>query len=149
LSSKDIGDLFLANTSISYCTYSDFVTGSIPLGTVLLVDEIDSIFFSDAPLISGGRLLSAILLLNKYRVIGMTATFRGERGANMMKGFLKDSVVLKAGDIVPERVLAIDVYGKLSAADIDAKVIEVAKAQQTELPVIVIFPSLEKCEEME
>lgn len=68
---------------------------------------------------------------------------------NKMLAFLKDSTVLTAGAVVPERVLAIDVYGKLSAADIDAKVIEVAKAKQTELPVIVIFPSLEKCEEME
>jgi hypothetical protein len=77
LSSKDIGDLFLINTEINYCTYSDFFSGSIPLETVLLVDEIDSLFFSDSPLMNGSRLISAVLLLNKYQVIGMTATFRG------------------------------------------------------------------------
>jgi hypothetical protein len=75
------------------------------LDTVLLVDEIDSLFFSDLPSMSGGRLLSAILLLNKYKVIGMTATFRGERGANMMKAFLKDSLILKAEAVVPKREL--------------------------------------------
>ncbi len=69
LNSKDIGDLFLPNTAINYCTYSDFLSGSIPLDTVLLVDEIDSLFFSDSPFISGGRLLSAILLLNKYQTV--------------------------------------------------------------------------------
>jgi hypothetical protein len=119
----------LADTVINYCTYSDFLSGSIPSDTVLLVDEIDSLFFADAPLISGDRLISTILLLNKYQVIGMTATLRGERGSNIMKIFLKDSIIVKTGVVVLERVLALDIYGKLSAVDIDAKVIEVAKAK--------------------
>jgi hypothetical protein len=49
----------------------------IPTAAVLLVDEIDSLFFADAPILSAGKFFSAILLLNKYRIIGMTATFRG------------------------------------------------------------------------
>jgi superfamily II DNA or RNA helicase len=63
---------------VFYCTYDDFLTGNIPINTVLLVDEIDSLVFSDAPRVYGGKFLSAIILLNKYKVIGMTATFRGE-----------------------------------------------------------------------
>lgn len=58
-------------------------------------------------------------------------------------------MVLTAGDAIPERVPALDVHGKLNPEEIDAKVVEVAKAKQLELPVIVILPSLEKCAEME
>lgn len=103
--SKDIRDLSLEDTSISYCTYADFLLGTIPTTATLLVDEVDSLFFGDDPVVSGGRLLSTILLLNKYRVIGMTATFRGERGANMMKSFLKDSSIFTTGAAVPEKNL--------------------------------------------
>jgi hypothetical protein len=34
---------------IFYCTYEDFLSGNIPLGTILLVDEIDTLFFNDKP----------------------------------------------------------------------------------------------------
>jgi ketopantoate reductase len=46
-------------------------------------------------------------------------------------------------------VLALELHGKLKAEEIDGKVVEVAKAKQVELPVIVILSSIEKCEEME
>ena len=104
----------MVNTAINYCTYDDLLTGNIPLSALLLVDEIDSLFFADAPALSTGKLLSAILLLNKYRVVGMTATFRGQRGENMLKTFLEDSVILEAGTAVPERMLDLmHVYGEL------------------------------------
>lgn len=32
---------------IHYVTYDDFLSGDIPVNTFLLVDEIDSLFFSD------------------------------------------------------------------------------------------------------
>jgi len=76
-----VGDhLFVTNADIHYCTYEDFLTGKISLSAVLFVDEIDSLFFADTPKIVDGRLLSSILLLNKYKVIGVTATFRGDQG---------------------------------------------------------------------
>jgi hypothetical protein len=77
--------LFSDLATINYCTYNDLLTGTVPFSTILLVDEIDSFFFADAPVVVGNKLLSSILLLNKYKVIGMTATFRGERGLNLMK----------------------------------------------------------------
>jgi hypothetical protein len=52
--------------TINYCTYEDFLTAKIPLSTVCLVDEIDSLFFADAPKLEGDKFISAILLLNKY-----------------------------------------------------------------------------------
>ena len=79
----------------------------------------------------------------------MTATFRGDQGQAKLSAFLKDSVVLKAGAAVPERVLALDVYGKLKAEEINTKVIEVARTKQAELPVIVILSSIERCQAME
>jgi MoxR-like ATPase len=87
-SSKDIEDAFLDNILSNYCTYFDFLTGNIPSGTIVFIDEIDSIFFSDTPIINEKRFISAILLMNKYKIIGMTATFRGERGLNKMKALL-------------------------------------------------------------
>lgn len=145
-----IGDnLFNDNADIHYCTYDDLLTGKIPTTTILLVDEIDSLFFTDKVELVQGRLLSAVLLLNKYKVIGMTATFRGDQGQAKLSAFLKDSLVIKTGAAAPDRILALDVYGKLKAKEIDDKVIEVAKAKQLELPVIVILPSIEECQEME
>jgi hypothetical protein len=116
---------------------------------VLFVDEIDSLFFADVPTIRNAKLISAILLLNKYKVIGMTATFRGKQGLNKMKAFLKDSAVIKTGVTEPERKLQLEVFGRLKADEIRSKVIEIAKAKQKEMSVIAILPSIIECEEME
>ena len=79
-SSKIGDDLFANNTDIHYCTYADVLMRKISTDAILLVDEIDSLFFADKVELINGRLLSAILLLNKHKVIGMTATFRGDQG---------------------------------------------------------------------
>ena len=63
---------------VHYCTYQNFLTGNIPKDTILLVDEIDYLFFNDVPKIIKGKLISSVLLLSKYRFYGMSATFRGE-----------------------------------------------------------------------
>ena len=77
--SRASDDIFKSEAKgVFYCTYEDFLSGKISVETTFLVDEIDSLFFSDTPHVQGGKLLSAILLLNKCKVIGMTATFRGD-----------------------------------------------------------------------
>ena len=63
--------------SVYYCTNDDFLTGKIPLNVILLVDEIDLLFFNDLPKIIKGRLISSVLLLSKYKVYVLSATFRG------------------------------------------------------------------------
>lgn len=83
------------------------------MNSILLIDEIDSLLFADSPVIIGSKFLSAIILLNKYKIIGMTATFRGDQGLNVMQALLRDSVVIKTGAIEPERTLELDVFGKL------------------------------------
>jgi len=74
-------DMWRTNINgIHYCTYDDFLTGKIPFDTLCLVDEIDSLFFNDKPEIKGAKFISAIILLNRYRFVGLTATFRGDQG---------------------------------------------------------------------
>lgn len=98
---------------IHYCTYSDFLSGDIPTSTLLLVDEVDSLFFSDKAEIRGNRFVSSVLFLNKYKVLAMTATFRGAQGQNKLSQLLKDSLVIKTATVVADRVLNLDVFGKL------------------------------------
>jgi hypothetical protein len=81
--------------------------------TTLSVDEVDALFFNDKPQLKGTKFISAILLLNKYKVIGMTATFRGDQGRNKILEFIEDSHTLKTTDIVHERELQLDIFGKL------------------------------------
>jgi hypothetical protein len=48
-----------------------------------------------------------------------------------------------------ERQLALDVYGNLeSEAVVSAKVIAVAKEKQQHMPVIIIFPTIEQCNQL-
>lgn len=136
-----------AAITINYCTYEDFLTGKIPLSTKCMVDEIDSLFFADTPELKGDKFISAILLLNKYQAIGMSATFRGEEGTKWLNRFLKNSNIIQIGAAIPERFLNIDVYGKLNAAQIKEKVLSCAKQKTSKLPVIVILSSIALCEE--
>jgi hypothetical protein len=91
-SSKNIDDLYGEGNHISHCIPSDLLVRKIPPKTVMIYDEVDSLFFSDKPVIFGNVLTSAVLFMNKYRCIGMSATFRGERGANVMNVCLQKSI---------------------------------------------------------
>ena len=75
---------------IHYCTYQDLLTGAIPEDTILLVDEIDALFFNDIPKFIKRKLISSVLLLSKYRVYGMSATFRGDQGKRKIMKLLPD-----------------------------------------------------------
>ena len=90
------------------------------------MDEVDALFFTDKPEVRGTKIMSTILLLNKYEVIGMTATFRGDQGKKKILQLIKESHVLKTTDIISERELRLDVFGNLKEAEVDAKVIDVA-----------------------
>ena len=90
------------------------------------MDEVDELFFTDKLKVKGNKIMSTILLLNKYEVIGMTATFRGDQGKKKILQLVKESHALKTNDIISERELRLDVFGNLKEAEVDAKVIEVA-----------------------
>lgn len=126
--SRAHADLFEKEAiTIHYCTYDDFLTARIPLSTVCLVDEVDSLFFRDAPKLTGDAFISAILLLNKYHVIGMSATFRGEQGIKWLSCFLRCSRIVHMATVVQERNINIDVFGRLNPQQIKEKVIPLAK----------------------
>jgi hypothetical protein len=128
--SKSHSDVFeIIATTVNYCTYEDFLTAKIPLSTICLVDEIDSLFFADSPKLEEDKFISAILLLNKYQFIGMSATFRGEEGTKWLHRFLKNSNLVRVGATILERVLNIDVFGKLNANQVKTKVIETTKTK--------------------
>lgn len=134
---------------VFYCTYKDFRKGEIPLDALVLVDEVDALFFNDKPKVKDNKLISTILLLNKYEVIGMTATFRGDQGKSKILELIKGSCAIKSSNIISERELRLDVFGKLKQDEIDTKVVEIAIAKQQELPVVIFLPSIEKCQQME
>jgi hypothetical protein len=85
------------------------------------------LFFNDTPKLEGSKFSSALLLLNKYQVIGMSATFRGEQGSRWFSRFLKNCNIVQTGVAVPERVLNIDVFGKLNSQQLREKIISLAK----------------------
>lgn len=117
---------------------------------MLLVDEIDSLFFGDAPEIIDTEFISAVLLFNKYKTVGMTATFRGAHGMNKMISFLRDSTVFRITEISPERdVSKLEVIGRCKdVKDIETKAVELAMRKQKEKPVIIILPTIADCERL-
>ena len=131
---------------VHYCTYPDFLSGNIPEDAILLVDEIDTLFFSDTPKIVEARLVSSVLLLSKYRVYGMSATFRGEQGKRKMKRLLNDSNFIETSHTVKERNLDVQIYKVSKTEDILNKVVEVSMDKIKEMPVIVILKSMSKCQ---
>ena len=49
---------------------------------------------------------------------------------------------MKNNKVTTERMLDLDVFGGLSAEQMKLKIIEVARAKQNNLPVIVLLPTL-------
>lgn len=111
---------------VHYCTYQNFISGDIPKDTILLIDEIDSLFFTDAPKIIKYMLISSILLLSKYKVYGMSATFRGDQGKRKMRKLLHESNFIETPQSKKERNLNVDVFRVSDSESILQKVVEVA-----------------------
>jgi hypothetical protein len=52
----------------------------LPKGTILFVDEIDTFLFDFKPEIIENQLISPVLIVSRFKIIGLTATLRGEQG---------------------------------------------------------------------
>ena len=75
---KAFSNLFEDVNGIFVCIHDDLLKSKVlPDGTILFIDEIDSIFFDIKPKLQNKSLISPILILNRYKVIGLTATLRG------------------------------------------------------------------------
>ena len=88
-----------------------------------------------------------MLLLNKYKVAGMTATLRGIHGRNKILSFLHNSTDIKIADVTPERDFSkLEVFGRCKdSTEIEARAVELALDKQKEQPVIVILPTISDC----
>ncbi|MFS8159283.1 MAG: hypothetical protein ACMG6E_03555, partial [Candidatus Roizmanbacteria bacterium] len=61
----------------------------VPADTILLVDEFHELFFNRMLEVVGGKLISVILKLQSaFRLIGVSATFRGAAGKNKITTIL-------------------------------------------------------------
>ena len=61
----------------------------MPADTIILVDEFHELFFNQPAVIVNGRLASVILKLKAaLKVIGVSATFRGEAGVDKITTIL-------------------------------------------------------------
>ena len=81
--------------------YSDFKRFTapefiVPTDTILLVDEFHEFFFDQQVQLVNGKVLSVISkLLSAAKVIGVSATYRGDAGIKKITSILKDCVFVK------------------------------------------------------
>ena len=55
----------------------------MPADTIILVDEFHELFFNQSAVVANGKLVSVVLKLKAAsKVIGVSATFRGEAGVD-------------------------------------------------------------------
>jgi hypothetical protein len=57
--------------------------------------------------------------------------------------FLGEYAVIQTGLVVAERVLQLEVYGRVPKEELVGKVLEIVKTQQIKQPVIVLLQTLE------
>jgi len=89
-----------------------------------LVDEFHELFFNYPIVVSNGRLLSAVSQLTAaVRIIGVSATFRGDAGIKKIKTILTDSNFLTSPEKLQEKQLELEVFGKFAPANINEKAI--------------------------
>lgn len=92
----------MADPNIKQVFYSDFNRFSaprfaIPNGTILLIDEFHELFFDQQVQLMNGSVVSVISkLLSAERVIGVSATYRGDAGVKKVTSILQDSIFIKA-----------------------------------------------------
>jgi hypothetical protein len=91
----------MTDPTVKEVFYSDFSHFSapeftVPADTVLLVDEFHELFFGQQVQLANGKALSVISrLLAASRVIGVSATYRGDAGIYNISTILQESVLIK------------------------------------------------------
>jgi superfamily II DNA or RNA helicase len=78
--------------NIFYCSYEAFMSFVVPPETIVLVDEFHELFFNQLVGVVNGRFVSVMQkLATAFKVIGVSATFRGDAGVDKIKTILSDS----------------------------------------------------------
>lgn len=84
----------MGDPTAKHIFYSDFNRFSapeftVPADTILLVDEFHELFFDQWVQLIDGKVISVLSkLLSAERVIGVSATYRGENGADKINSLL-------------------------------------------------------------
>ena len=95
-------------THIFYCTHKQFILldPTVLVSAIVLVDEFHEMFFNYPLAIANRRLVSVLSQLTvAERVIGVSATFRGDAGIKKIKTILLDSIFLIAPGDMQEKQL--------------------------------------------
>lgn len=99
----------MADPNIKQVFYSDFNRFSapkftVPTDTILLVDEFHELFFDQQVQLMDNRVVSVISkLLLAERIIGVSATYRGDAGIKKISHLLLDSTFIKAPQELQEK----------------------------------------------
>jgi hypothetical protein len=93
-SASRVPDLICDSTAsnIFYCSFGRFNDAAfvVPINTVILVDEFHELFFNQPATIVNGKVVSPLLKLKAAaKLIGVSATYRGEAGINKITSILE------------------------------------------------------------
>jgi hypothetical protein len=94
---EDINDPMVFG--IFYCTYEIFLqlSPTVLANSIVLIDEFHELFFNYPAALVDGKFVSVIKsLLTATRVIGVSATFRGDAGVKKIETILSDSLFIAA-----------------------------------------------------
>lgn len=83
---------------IFYSSFARFIVPefTVPADTVILVDEFHELFFGQQVQAGNGKVLSVISkLLSAARLVGVSATYRGDAGLDKITSILQNSVFIK------------------------------------------------------
>ena len=99
---------------------------TVPADTILLVDEFHELFFDQKVQLVSGKVTSVVSkLLAATQVIGVSATYRGDKGVDKIYQILQASTFIKSPQELQEKVLQLQVFGE--EQDIPAKAVELAQ----------------------
>jgi hypothetical protein len=95
--SRDPSDLFDPTIAkISYCNYDVFLLAKLVTdGAILLIDEFHELFFSQRLQVTEGKFISVLQrILVASKVVGVSATFRGEIGVKKITQMIPESIFI-------------------------------------------------------
>lgn len=101
----------------------------MPDDTIVLVDEFHELFFNQPATIINGKLVSTIFKLRTAdKLIGVSATYRGEAGIDKINTIMS-AQFLKTPDSIKDRDLQLEVFGEVMDIPTQAVQLAIEKAK--------------------